>query len=273
MKIKSGVRTGGIRASSASIHGTDEAESDFRAEQRDRGNSLSSDWSHAIPPGEVLREDLTPYGRFEKARANNRESLAPIAPSGATSRNIELSTLSARGSVLDSLRRDACGNGSDVIIVVVLAENCRECGGFDQDALQDRRSRRITVDGRSMTPTIIQTLRVGGSDAIGAQGGELLATLARALERHEQSRDAAWREDDVTTAFASLTAREREVMDFVLAGHPNKIIAADLGISQRTVENHRASIMKKTGAKSLPALVRLAMVAERAAQAVWNSQH
>jgi two-component system CheB/CheR fusion protein len=50
-------------------------------------------------------------------------------------------------------------------------------------------------------------------------------------------------------------------MDLVLAGHPSKNIAADLGISQRTVENHRASIMKKTGSKSVPALARLALAA------------
>ncbi|WP_248311584.1 LuxR C-terminal-related transcriptional regulator [Bosea sp. ASV33] len=50
-------------------------------------------------------------------------------------------------------------------------------------------------------------------------------------------------------------------MGLVLAGHPSKNIAADLKISQRTVENHRASIMKKTGAKSIPALARLALAA------------
>lgn len=51
-------------------------------------------------------------------------------------------------------------------------------------------------------------------------------------------------------------------MDRVLAGEPSKNIAADLKISQRTVENHRNAIMKKTGSKSLPALARLALAAD-----------
>lgn len=61
---------------------------------------------------------------------------------------------------------------------------------------------------------------------------------------------------------ASLTPREHQIMKLVLVGHPSKNIAADLGISQRTVENHRASIMRRTGSKSIPELARLALAAD-----------
>jgi len=57
---------------------------------------------------------------------------------------------------------------------------------------------------------------------------------------------------------ANLTHRQQEVMTMVLAGHQSKNIAAELRISQRTVESHRASIMKRTGARSIPELARLA---------------
>jgi two-component system CheB/CheR fusion protein len=70
----------------------------------------------------------------------------------------------------------------------------------------------------------------------------------------------AWQEA-AANRIGKLTARQQTIMEMVLAGNPSKNIAADLGISQRTVENHRASIMKKTGAKSLPALARLALAA------------
>ena len=60
---------------------------------------------------------------------------------------------------------------------------------------------------------------------------------------------------------ASLTPRQHQIMDMVVAGQHNKNIAADLGISQRTVECHRALVMKKTASKSIPALTRLALFA------------
>jgi DNA-binding CsgD family transcriptional regulator len=66
------------------------------------------------------------------------------------------------------------------------------------------------------------------------------------------------------TYIARLTPRERLIMELVLAGYRSKDIAADLGISRRTFENHRAAIMRKTGTNSLPALTRLALAAS------WN---
>jgi two-component system CheB/CheR fusion protein len=60
---------------------------------------------------------------------------------------------------------------------------------------------------------------------------------------------------------AGLTSRQRQIMQLVLDGHPSKNISADLRISIRTVESHRAKIMKRTGARSLPELARLAVAA------------
>jgi two-component system, chemotaxis family, CheB/CheR fusion protein len=67
--------------------------------------------------------------------------------------------------------------------------------------------------------------------------------------------------EDAAHRLENLTSREHEIMQRVLAGHPSKNIAADLGISQRTVEKHRASVMKKTRSTCLPALARLALAA------------
>ena len=121
----------------------------------------------------------------------------------------------------------------------------------------------IMITGGGDIPLAVQAMKAGASDFIEKpiSRGELLGCIDRALE---QSRDSnklsAWRES-AADQVAGLTSREREIMDLVLAGHPNKNIATDLGISQRTVENHRASVMKKTGVKSLPALARLALAA------------
>ena len=121
----------------------------------------------------------------------------------------------------------------------------------------------IMITGDSDVPMAVKAMKAGASDFIEKPVGpdDLLASVERALER---SRDATklsdWHEE-AAKHMAALTSREREIMELVLAGHPSKNIAADLGISQRTVENHRASIMKKTRSKSLPALARLALAA------------
>jgi two-component system, chemotaxis family, CheB/CheR fusion protein len=91
---------------------------------------------------------------------------------------------------------------------------------------------------------------------------EALAQIEALLrERDELIHElAAWREN-AANHIAGLSPRQRQVMDLVLAGHPSKIIAENLGISQRTVENHRASIMKRTRTNCIAALARLALAA------------
>ncbi len=121
----------------------------------------------------------------------------------------------------------------------------------------------IMMTGSSDVPRALQAMQAGASDFIEKpiNGTELIASVKRALE---QSSDAGKRSAVRQAAhqhMASLTVRQREIMQMVLAGHPSKNIAADLHISQRTVENHRASIMKRTGSKSLPDLARLALAA------------
>ena len=95
---------------------------------------------------------------------------------------------------------------------------------------------------------------------------DLLASVERALKLSQNSSAHRSQRDSAVRHIASLTPRQRQIMALVLAGQPSKNIAADLGISQRTVENHRAAIMKKTGARSLPALARLAISADAQGQ-------
>ena len=76
----------------------------------------------------------------------------------------------------------------------------------------------------------------------------------------ERARTTNGREDALQRA-ATLTARQRQILDRVLDGHPSRSIAAELGVSRRTVENHRAVIMKKMGAASIPALIRAGIAA------------
>jgi len=121
----------------------------------------------------------------------------------------------------------------------------------------------IMITGNGDVPMAVEAMKAGALDFIEKpfHHSDLRASVDRALEQsRDSSKSLAWREA-AANHIAALTSRQRQIMDLVLAGHPSKNIAADLGISQRTVETHRASIMKKTGAKSLPALARLALAA------------
>jgi two-component system CheB/CheR fusion protein len=121
----------------------------------------------------------------------------------------------------------------------------------------------IMITGHSDVPMAVEAMKAGAIDFIEKPVSrvELLASVDRALEQSRDSSKVREWQADAAAQMAGLTPRQREIMDRVLAGQPSKIIAADLGISQRTVENHRASIMTKTGTRSLPALARLALAA------------
>ena len=121
----------------------------------------------------------------------------------------------------------------------------------------------IVITGHGDVSMAVRAMKGGALDFIEkpVRAPDLLAGIARALDR---SRDAgkrsAWHAA-AADSVAALTPRQRDIMALVLSGHPSKNIAADLGISQRTVENHRAAIMRRTGSRSLPALARLALAA------------
>ncbi len=123
------------------------------------------------------------------------------------------------------------------------------------------RSPAIIITGRGDVHMAVAAMQAGAMDFIEKPAGtaELLASIERAQERGQGKR-AVWQRD-ARAQIEGLTRRQQEIMALVLAGQPSKNIAADLGISQRTVENHRATIMQKTGATSLPALARLALAA------------
>jgi len=119
----------------------------------------------------------------------------------------------------------------------------------------------IMMTGHGEISTAVEAMKAGAIDFVEKPVGrdELLASIDRAIEMTRNSTAlSAWRET-AAARIARLTPRERQIMDLVVVGRPNKIIAADLHVSQRTIENHRAAVMKKTGSKSLSDLVRLAV--------------
>jgi len=129
---------------------------------------------------------------------------------------------------------------------------------------EDSRLASIMITGQGDVPMAVAAMRAGAADFIEKpiRRDELFASIEHALEHIRDSAKLSVQREAAARRLAGLTARQRQIMELVLAGHPSKNIAADLGISQRTVENHRAAVMKKTGSHSLSALIRLALAAD-----------
>lgn len=136
--------------------------------------------------------------------------------------------------------------------------------GFDVlDVLKQRESAvmAIMITGNSDVRMAVQAMKAGALDFIEKpiDVPSLRGSIDQALATGRDAASVNARRADAASRLSKLTAREREVLDRILSGQPNKNIAADLGISQRTVESHRASVMLKSGCRTLPALVRLAV--------------
>jgi two-component system, LuxR family, response regulator FixJ len=120
----------------------------------------------------------------------------------------------------------------------------------------------IVITGHGDVPLAVEAMKVGAVDFLEKPFEDelLLGSVRSALDRAQQNvaRDA--KRADVDARLATLTNREREVLDGLIAGKPNKIIAFDLAISPRTVEIYRANVMTKMAAASLSDLVRMALV-------------
>jgi FixJ family two-component response regulator len=122
----------------------------------------------------------------------------------------------------------------------------------------------VIVTGHGDVPLAVAALKAGAVDFLEKpfDSDALLASIAEALRRNAAARVSTFDRDTVAARVAQLTPREREVMDLVVAGHPNKVVADRLGIAVRTVEIHRARVMEKTEARNLSELIRMAIALE-----------
>jgi len=121
----------------------------------------------------------------------------------------------------------------------------------------------IVMTGQANVPMAVSAMKLGAFDFMEKpfSSETLVIAVRKALSGAVCRRDADANIQDIQSKFASLSVREQEVLDGLIKGKPNKIIAHELGISHRTVEIHRSNLMKKTQAGSLSELVRMSMVA------------
>lgn len=123
----------------------------------------------------------------------------------------------------------------------------------------------IVITGHADVPLAIEAMHAGVADFIEKPFDDeaLLASVRSALVVGAEVRDQAAQTTDILSRLDSLSARERQVLDGLVAGHANKVIAYDLDISPRTVEVYRANVMTKMQARSLSELVRMTLLVSR----------
>jgi two-component system response regulator FixJ len=121
----------------------------------------------------------------------------------------------------------------------------------------------IVMTGHGDIPLAVEAMKFGAVDFFEKPFDDeaMVAAVRSALDRHKDDSKRKAELSQINAKLMELSNRERQVLEGLVAGHPNKVIAFDLGISPRTVEIYRANLMTKMQASSLSALVRMAIVA------------
>ena len=193
---------------------------------------------HVIDDDDALRDSLSfllaaadmPVVTYPSAKAF-LEALPDIAP-GCVLTDIRMPEMSGM-ELLKLLKKD--GSGLEVIVMT----------------------------GHGDVPLAVEAMRLGAADFIEKPFDDdaLIASVRMAIARQRESDEDQATKGEVRRKIESLSARERQVLDGLVAGNPNKRIAYDLGISPRTVEIYRANLMTKMQAGSLSELVRMVLLA------------
>jgi two-component system response regulator FixJ len=131
-------------------------------------------------------------------------------------------------------------------------------------AARDSSIPAIVITGHGDVPLAVEAMKLGAVDFIEKpfEDETILVAVRKAIERRHSGTATGAARTEMRNRLAGLSARERQVLDGLVAGNPNKVIAHELGISPRTVEIYRANVMTKMQAGSLSELVRMALLAE-----------
>ncbi len=184
-----------------------------------------------------------------------RESLAFLLQSA----QLDVRTYESANAFLETLSRDAHG---------CVVTDIRMPGVSGIELLRQLKTMGvglpvIVITGHADVPLAVEAMKSGAVDFIEKPFDDdaFRSTVRSALRQHEKDARREAERSEIHARLAALSGRERQVLEGLVAGYPNKTIAFDLGISARTVEIYRANVMTKMQANSLSDLVRMALVA------------